>query len=63
MQLRCKDLKLQSLVQYFYTFDGVPAIAVKLKKLRHRTIFIQSTSQGSICFKKGTKLLYLREVH
>ena len=56
--------KLQSLVEYyFYATDGVPAKAVKPDKLneglsKHYKVFFQSTSQGSRCLKKGTKILY-----
>ena len=63
MQLGCEQLELQSLVEYFYAIDGVPANGVKLKDLSHRKTFIQSTSQGSRCLKKGDKLLYLKEVN
>ena len=63
MQLNHKQLELQSLVEYFYAIGGVPAKAVKLKDLRHSKIFIQSTSQGSRCLKKGEKLLYLEKVN
>ena len=63
MQLSCKDLELESLIEYFYATKQVPSKAVKMKKLKHRRVFIQSTSQGSRCLKKGAKLLYLKEVH
>jgi hypothetical protein len=63
MQLSREQLELQSLVEYFYAIDGVPAKGVKLKDLRHVKVFIQSTSQGSRCLKKGEKLLYLKEVN
>ena len=65
MQLSREELKLQSLVEYFYAIPGVPSKAVKPEQLRldHHKIFIQSTSQGSRCLKKGEKLLYLKEVH
>ena len=65
MQLSCDELKLQSLIEYFYAVPGVPSKAVKPEQLRleHHKIFIQSTSQGSRCLKKGEKILYLKEVH
>ena len=67
MQLGCEELKLQSLIEYFYAIPGVPAKAMKPDKLnarlQHCKVFIQSTSQGSRCLRKGTKLLYLKEVH
>lgn len=53
MQLSCEQLELQSLVEYFYAIDGVPANGVKVKDLSHFKIFIQSTSQGWRCLKKG----------
>ena len=66
MQLDCEELKLQSLIEYFYAIPGVPTMAVKPQQLnsglRHHKIFIQSTSQGSRCLKAGTKILYLKEV-
>jgi hypothetical protein len=66
MQLSCEQLiKLKSLIEYFYAIPGAPSKAVKPEQLRlkHHKIFIQSTSQGSRCLKKGTKLLYHKEVH
>jgi hypothetical protein len=65
MQLSCEELELDSLIEYFYAIPGAPSNAVKPEQLRlkHHKIFIQSTSQGSRCLKKGTKLLYLKEVH
>ena len=65
MQLSREELKLQSLVEYFYAIPGVPSKAVKPEQLilDHHKIFIQSTSQGSRCLKKGEKLLYHKEVH
>ena len=63
MQLKSKQLELWSLVEYFYAISGVPAKDIKLKDLRHSRTFIQSTSQGSRCLKKGEKLLYLKEVN
>ena len=64
MQLSCEELKLQSLVEYFYAIPGVPSKAVKPAQLKldHSKIFIQSTSQGSRCLRAGTKILYLKEV-
>jgi hypothetical protein len=64
MQLSCEELELQSLIEYFYAIPGVPSMAVKPDQLQleHRKIFIQSTSQGSRCLKKGEKILYLKEV-
>jgi hypothetical protein len=62
-QLSREQVELQCLVEYFYAIDGVPAKGVKLDDLRHSKIFIQSTSQGSRCLKKGEKLLYLKEVN
>ena len=61
MQLSCKELKLQSLIEYFYAIPGVPSLAVKPEHLRLKgdRFFIQSTSQGSRCLKKGEKILYL----
>lgn len=59
-----KELELQSLVEYFYATDGVPAKAVRPDKLneglQHCKVFIQSTSQGSRCLKQGTRILYLK---
>ena len=63
MQLSREQVELQSLIQYFYAIDGVPAKEVKLEKLRHSKIFIQSTSQGSRSLRKGDKVLYLKEVN
>ena len=64
MQLGYKQVKLQSLVEYFYAIEGAPAKEVKLRDdLRHVKVFIQSTSQGSRCLKKGVKLLYLKQVN
>ena len=65
LQLDHKHLELQCRVEYFYAIDGVPAKGVKPEQLRleHHRIFIQSTSQGSRCLKKGEKLLYLEEVN
>jgi hypothetical protein len=63
MQLSHEQVELQSLVEYFYAIDGVPAKAVELDDLRHVTIFVQSASQGSKCLKKGERLLYLKEVN
>jgi hypothetical protein len=63
LQLSHEQLELQSLVEYFYAIDGVPANGVKFKGLRHVKVFIQSTSQGSRCLKKGENLLYLEEVN
>ena len=64
MQLDCEELELQSLIEHFYAIPGVPSMAVKPEQLRleHHRIFIQSTSQGSRCLKKGEKILYLKEV-
>jgi hypothetical protein len=64
MQLGCEKLKLESLIEYFYAIPGVPSEAVKPEQLRleHHKVFIQSTSQGSRCLKKGTRILYLKEV-
>ena len=66
VQLDREELKLQSLVEYFYAIPGVPSKAVKPEQLNsglhHHKIFIQSTSQGSRCLKAGTKILYLKEV-
>ena len=60
-----EQLESLSLVEYFYAIPGVPCKAVKLEQLRlaHHKIFLQSTSQGSRCLKKGTKILYLKEVN
>ena len=63
MQFDCDKLELQSLVEYFYAIDGVPAKAVKMDDLHYTKIFIQSTSQGSRCLRKGEKILYLKEVN
>jgi hypothetical protein len=65
MQLSHEQVELQSLIENFYAIDGVPAKGIKPEKLRlkHHKIFIQSTSQGSRCLKKGEKLLYLKEVN
>ena len=65
LQLNHKDLELQSRVEYFYAIDGVPTKGVKPEQLRleHSRIFIQSTSQGSRCLRKGEKILYLKEVN
>lgn len=59
------QLELQPLVEYFYAIPGVPCKAVRPEQLRldHHKIFVQSTSQGSRCLKKGDKLLYLKEVN
>ena len=64
MQLNFEDLKSQSLIEYFYAISGVPSKAVKPEQLRLKghKIFIQSTSQGSRCLKKGEKILYLKQV-
>lgn len=66
MQLSYEELKLQSLIEYFYAIPGVPSKAVKPEQLNsglhHHKVFIQSTSQGSRCLKAGTKILYLKEV-
>ena len=67
MQLGCEELKLESLIEYFYAIPGVPSKAFKptqlIAGLEHCKVFIQSTSQGSRCLKAGTKILYLKEVH
>jgi hypothetical protein len=65
MQLSHEQVELQSLIEYFYAIRGVPAKGIKPEKLQleHHKIFIQSTSQGSRCLKKGEKLLYLKEVN
>ncbi len=63
IQLNREELELQSLVEYFYAIDGVPAKGVKLRDLHHMKVFIQNTSQGSRCLRKGEKLLYLKEVN
>ena len=65
IQCDCEELELESLVEYFYAIPKVPCMAVKPEQLRleHHRVFIQSTSQGSRCLKKGTKILYLKEVH
>ena len=64
--ISCEEMKLQSLIEYFYAIPGVPSKAVKPEQLnsglRHHKVFIQSTSQGSRCLKAGTKILYLKEV-
>ena len=60
VQLHHKQLELQSLLEYFYEISEVPSKGVKLDNLDNRRIFIQSTSQGSRCLKKGAKLLYLK---
>ena len=62
MQLSYGELELQSFIEYFYAIPGVPSVAVKLEQLRIIKFFIQSTSQGSRCLKKGEKILYLKEV-
>ena len=62
MQLSCEQVELQSFVEYFYAIDGVPAKGIKLDGLHHSKVFIQSTSQGSRCLRKGDKLLYLQKV-
>lgn len=64
MQLNREELQLESLIEYFYAIPGVPTKAVEPEQLRldQHKVFIQSTSQGSRCLKKGTKILYLKEV-
>ena len=61
-------MKLDSLIEYFYAIPGVPWPSKALNPeqlnsgLQHHKIFIQSTSQGSRCLKRGTRILYLKEV-
>jgi hypothetical protein len=64
MQLSREELELHPLIEYFYAIPGVPSMAVKPEqlKLEHHKVFIQGTSQGSRCLKKGEKILYLKEV-
>ena len=66
-QLKKKDLlemELESHVEYFYAISSTPRKGVQQKdlKLSHNKIFIQSTSLGSRCLKKGERVLYLKEV-
>ena len=59
-------MKLDSLIEHFYAIPGVPSKAVKAEQLNsgsQHKIFIQGTSQGSRCLKKGIKILYLKEVY
>ena len=57
---------MDSLIEYFYAIPGVPSKALNPEQLnsglQHHKIFIQSTSQGSRCLKRGTRVLYLKEV-
>jgi hypothetical protein len=64
MQLKKQEVQLDSRVEYFYAISSIPRKGVQHKdlKLRHNKMFIQSTSQGSRCLKKGEKILYLKEV-
>ena len=66
MQLNQEELKLSSLIEYFYAIPGVPLMGVKPAQLnsgvKHSKTFIQGTSQGSRCLQKGTKIFYLKEV-
>ena len=65
VQLNDQQVELQSLIEYFYAIEGAPSKEIKrdvLKSLSHTTTFIQCTSQGSRCLKKGARLLYLTEV-
>ena len=48
-------------VQSFYTISGAPGMGIKPPGSRFskkKKMFVQSTSHGSRCLKRGTLLLY-----
>ena len=55
-----KTHRFPSMIRMFYEISGAPGIDVKPPCYSDPTkkIFVQSTSQGSRCLKKGMKLLY-----
>ena len=53
-----KTIDVQSDLSLFYTISGAPGTAIKPPTKKDVKVFVQSTSQGSRCLKKGTSLLY-----
>ena len=67
MQLDCEELRLESLIEYFYTIPGVPSMPVKPAQLnaglQYSKVFIQSTLQGSRYIPQSwNKFSYLSQI-
>lgn len=49
---------LKSSVDLFYSLCGVPDSEVQPPKVTENRVFIQSTSHGARCLKRGATILY-----